>query len=322
VFTGEDVATNTADVSSNYEVMVRNGATNLVADDLTTWTDSGPVTTTSPSAGVYRVTATGAGSVTDTFASASLDRTGSYQARLISGDPSGSYVSHQLSTVDKGTPADLSSLTSGWSDTFDFKVTTADSTDSSAIVIASACVIEFRNMRVVDSDTMHPGFEIGSAAGATYGTDLVTCSPTWGTEGTIFQVFDPYGWSGTGTIGANAFLWLTSAGQLGYIAGGSGKLLYDVNATPDLALSSGAITGGVQTARFCWDGVNTAGSYNDEAKVSQAGTDTPSGTLTIGGSQVFHGSLITLIFDRVITDDEHNTLRNYYTNRLASRTLF
>ena len=65
----------------------------------------------------------------------------------------------------------------------------ANATFSSA-VIGSTAVIQ--DLRMVNAPSPYPAFPAGSAAGVSYGGDVITASPTWPSVGTLFMAVVQY----------------------------------------------------------------------------------------------------------------------------------
>jgi len=309
------------------------GATNLVDTDLTNWSVFNPsdITVSEPSAYVYRLDHNGnsVSSVYDSFTQASLNRFGKCQARLVSGTLQSSDI---FSLADNGVDRDFvdlsATLTSSWTD-LEVNVTSAVQTNQLVFELAgsAAKVIEVRFVRATDTTYPVAPFPNGSAAGATYGADLLSCTPSWGSAGTIVQVVKPYGWL---TANApNSFPATFSEDSLGNGASirydvGDTEWVYDDPIDATTVLSSTDITDSLQILSYAWDGVNIYGRLDKESEVSKVNSNTPSATLYIGdwsgGTREFHGLVATLLFNRVLTDAEYETLRAGLQTRLSGVT--
>jgi len=330
-----DIGANTVDTISKNNLPlygICEGETNLVDTDLTAW-PSFFSSVTEPETGVYRVTHDGSANKYAFFDidDAINNRYGKMQARLVSGTiPSGMVVAFtNTSFINVGTTFDLSALGTSWADV-DVTVTSADTSGFFAIKSPasanSACVIEFRYIRVYDN-TVYPtaAFAYDSADGATYGTDLLTCSPTVGTEGTIVYWCDSYAYT-------NATMAGYDFGTLGFLS----YLLDNDQGTRQLGLYT---DGSPETSTFTaeqfesfvradsWDGSKIYIKKNKETQEEFVSAGVPTGTMYLGNrdaaSLPWNGALGPyLIFNRKLSEAEIEILVDYLTAAIGTEVFF
>jgi hypothetical protein len=334
--TGE-VASDTPDVNyvdglSEYSSMA--GATNLVDTDLTNWVKSSSnVDVTDQGGGVFRLSFNGLGvgtAVSYTLPTASLDRYASFGVRLVSGTPNGSstdYISFRSLGSPVGTRYALVDTTAEFTNENAF-VTSASSTNQLSIRADndSAFVIEIRLMRVANLSAPAAAFPDGSAAGATYDTDLLSCAPSWGSQGTIMAYATAYDWSISPSDFARVFEVNSGGLRIEQFQDTSSWFPFDPGGVSFPVVINPYVGNAAAVWSIDWDGVTSGSRINTETRNTQAQTSTPSGTLYIGnnsfGTSPFHGSLVTLIFPRVLTDAEYEIVRAGLQLRLANRELY
>ncbi len=174
--------------------------TNLVStvlDDNVAWTVSNGTrgTVTDLGDGLYRFDIIGTGAVLwdASFASASLDRIGSMQARVVSGvaaSAAGDFAGYRLGASAEGTAYNWGGLTSEFQD-ISFSVTSADATDTAVLRFegTSTWSLEVQCMRAVDGTKKAAAFPDGSGIGTSYGADLATVTaPAWPATGRTLTV--------------------------------------------------------------------------------------------------------------------------------------
>jgi hypothetical protein len=324
--TSAEVAENTEDLftygSNNVTLLgPMNGATNLVDTDLTNW-DRGPSTAIADQGNaIYRVTVSAASQyVLDAITTASLDRVGSCQARLISGTLSnGSVLRFQDGGTPRGTAADLTSLSSSWS-SVKCSVTSADQTTRLvAAFVSTDAVIEFRWMRAVDSTVAHPAFPDGSTAAASYGGDSIVCTPTYAASGYAVIPFVPYDWSDTGNP-ANAQPLIFESGS--FTVGLDASGFYTTNGGAVSTKKPVADT--LSIIIVTWDGTNHTITVDNETEVSASSAIVPSGTLYVGntaaGSKEAHAAMGCYIANGRLTTSSKNLWNTGLTSELSTLT--
>jgi hypothetical protein len=149
----------------------------------------------------------------------------------------------------------------------------------------------------------------GAVLPGTPDTDVISCSPSWGSEGTIVQAVMPYGWSGgAGVLGVGTRLFELAAPIMNT----------QTFSTTIQVLGNSFATGGVTDSQLDiiagdWNGTLHGGRLNTETRKTNSDTDIPSGNLSLGnraaGDRPFHGAIVTLIFDWVLSDAEYEVLR-------------
>ena len=322
-----EIAANTPDLYTTvdginvYSSMA--GVTNLVDPDLTNWPTGGGRVNITESSHVYTLSFDGTGAeavYTPDPASAALDRYGSFEARIVSGSisPGNNFVSFGSATGDKnGNFYDMENLTSEWQ-VVDFSVDNAITTDRVVLVLANSTPvdIEIRNMRAVDLSAPAAAFPDGSGAGATYGTDLLSASPTLAAQGTIYIPWINYGWSNDQNPIAVGARLLSATGYEVYLDA-SGF----IRTTGGAISTKKTIDDTLTVAAVTWDGVNQTIRVDDETVVSVASAGVPSGTLyhgnNSGATAPGHAAGAPLIFDYVHSESEKDTFINGLTSRLS-----
>jgi len=245
--------------------------------------------------------------------SASLDRVNVCQAKIQSGalDSGTNYFAFRGSFATKGTTYDATAnLTSDYQEIVT-SVTSADVTDQWVIRINNTVPVTIRVklMRAADSSAPVPAFLDGTGAGETYGTDLVSCTPTWGAAGAILQQVQPYGWSAADNpANVNARLWNSDGANVNtLIQTGSGKPQFE-GTLADSALLSNTLSVVAET----WNGTTTTIRKDAGLVDSTLNSAIPSGDLIVGNYlagtlRPFHGILSTLLLDHVATEAEYAT---------------
>ena len=332
IFTDEsaEVAANTGDlhiVNGLYLYGAMNGATNAVDTDLTNWTEfgAGSSSVVDNGNGTYRITATGPRNVVYGLGSFSNSWSGFCQAKLISGSlSSSSYFS-----VNPGSDGDtLDTVGSDWtelqagqgganSDTLAFGVASGDS-----------AVFDVRYVRCNNnwSDVKHPAFPDGSASGASYGDDRLSCTPSWPSAGTIIAGVISYGGDASDNpeSASPRILSTTDTWRMVY---STNVLLQGSGGSPSLDTGEQYTEGVLSIGSIDWDGTtNMAGRWTDQyPRTTASEADVPNGTLYIGdgatGINIAHGAILSpIIFDRVLSDAEYEVLRAGIQSRLSGVT--
>jgi len=330
-----DVAENTVDtiVKNNLHLFgVCGSAENIVDSDLKAWPTFFS-STTEPETGVYRVTHNGGPNkyaFYDIFDQLN-NRYGKMQARLISGTVTAGTVATftDASFVNVGTAFDLSAVGSDWTDV-DFTVTDSDASGFATIrtpaTTNTAFVMEFRYIRCFELSTFPlAAFAYDTSAGAVYGTDLLYCSPTVGTEGTIVYWCDSYGFT-------NATMAGYDFGTLSFLS----YLLDNDQGTRQLGLYAG---GGPETTTFTveqgeafvradsWDGTKVYVKKNKETQQEFTNSGAPTGTMYLGnrdsGALPWDGILGPyLIFNRKLSESEIDILVDKLTANIGTEVFF
>ncbi len=176
-----------------------------------------------------------------------------------------------------------------------------------------------RNTRASDSTAPMPPVPVGSPAGTVVAVDAPTCTPTWGSAGTILMAAMPYGWSDITTNetglrlfeNTNLIFYGVPSGNK-FEAAGSGF-------TPTIDTGKGMSADTLYVVSADWDGVVIGARFSDTfTRTTATEADPPSGTLYIGNradkARPFHGILITVHFpDEVISDAKYTALYRFFT---------
>jgi hypothetical protein len=307
-----EVAANTPDLYTTvdginvYSSMA--GVTNLVDTDLTNWTNTlGTVSTEDKGNGITEISVSNPGATSTLdydFLLASNDRTSCAEIKLISGgaNPSTDYLSFVETNALKGTAFLLEDLTTEWQRICP-KVTSAEATNRLRFRFNSdvTVVLQVRNVRAVDLSAPGAAPPDGSAAGYTYGTDLLSASPTWPSVGTIVQAVMPYGYSGADNpisetarffeSGNNSAANNTDATQIT----GSGF-------TPTASTGGSVTENVINVHSMDWDEIKYGGRWSTNSRVTLIDSEIPSGTITLGndptGIRPLHGIGTFFLFPR------------------------
>ena len=352
-----EVAANTVDSTTVDSLPVLSsmaGATNLVDTDLTNWTASRS-TTSDNGDNTYRLTDDNtSGQHTASFSTSTLDNDdNTFCIEIKAGTLSdvGIMIETRAGTFPTGTidltdcsfdqgaldALSVEDIGDGWCRIFATENLGTGATQSKCTILLSngstfnylgdgTGYVEIRNMRAVDSTVAHPAFPDGSSAGATYGSDLLTCTPTFGSQGTIVQAVKPYGWKDADYPLSAARYFQANVWAEAWT---SYNILY-FDGTTNLFSESNSVRlniGDLDIQSFDWDG-DLIGIRTNEFGTRKTATQTasPAGTLYIGnksdGTRPFHGAFVTLIFDRVLTDAEYEIVRAGLQSRLANLELY
>jgi len=258
------------------------GYTNLVDTDLTNW--NALRCTPSPSGNdSYIITTDGSGSVAAiqyAIPSDSLDRSCRLGVRTLSGIfTSGDRMEFRDGVSPKGDVFNIEDSTSSYG-LADIGVTSSDQTDRVYIRFNNTAVqsIEVRNMRAANSSAPVPAMPVGSAAGATVGTDLLSFTGDYELEGYIVLYLDAYGWTEQGNpVDAQPIFFQ------------AGPLTLTLDASGFIATSGGAVSTIKPTSQhviiFEWGNGNHTISVDDETPVVAASAIVPAdGTSYLGNN--------------------------------------
>lgn len=179
---------------------------------------------------------------------------------------------------------------------------------------SGSCVVDIANARLVPESAAYPPAPDGSAAGTSYGVDLVTRpSIAYPSAGTLIVAFVPLDWDGFNhpeNAGARLF-----------------KAWYEVACAPiqiigEVATTEQAIEG-VNVVFADWNGDTVGIEANGGIRVTNASNRVPSGDAILfnhsaGANRVGHcGGAIGYV-DRVLTSDERTALRGTLVGRLTT----
>jgi len=338
VLTGEELAENELDYVEHNDICVvaaMEGRTNLVSTDIlndwSTVATGGTVDVTEPQSGIYRVAVTQSAGQTNArvyyrYSSTSgTEETFGFEIRKVSGDCSDLNVFVQKATAPWTVPVitDLSSITTEWTK---ISGTTSgiDWTDNSYLMFDSdnkTCVFEVRNIRHHASEVLGAPHPYQSAAGHTYGTDILSASGlTIANAGSAMIGTSAYGWTG-GENPANSSARLLLAGPADFDVS-VGLSPYYVTEGVSGASSASAIGTGWEVTFAAWDGVNHYIQKDAGARISAVAADKPDTTWYLGnysnGIRPFHGAGAFLIRSGVASDAEYAIIRAGLLARLAN----
>jgi hypothetical protein len=334
-----DIAANTADISAQYEIMVRNGAENIVSDDVDTWTKDNVTVSTSTEEYTLTDDATDARHQT-IFASSSptdnenqafcLDaKAGTMETMgLVIRAKSGVFATAVIDLTDASIVSSsfdglTATLRGEWvSITAYHNISTGATTPAFYIRMKDNTTytgngdsMTIRNVRVVkDSDVCHPGFEIASAAAEVYGADLVSCTIPSGLKSLYISRKSYGGWTNNDCPSTATPVIFKS-----------GTFEVRVNASGFIETSGGAIStkktdGTRQRIYVNADGANHTIQVGDETPVVNASAiSIPAGTANIGnnGTLADHSSAVYQLSIDTYNDTGLAALDSYYQPRLT-----
>ena len=250
------------------------------------------------------------------------------QAKLISGNPANVIVRLQEwgGSYSNFATESLSALSDEWTDIIPSGISGAYT--SQALIIYNttdehACTISVRSVRCVNSTAPAAPFPDGSAAGASVGVDLVTCTMPSLTEGTIVQAAIPDGWNLTPL---DTYTRLFKATDLQCYTNPFGTPVSEPSLVGATTLGCDSqIVAGLNILSYDWSGVDIGLRCGDNSRLTSVDANVPSGTLYIGNtntiSRPFHGALVTGIVPWVLSDAEYEILRVGLQNLFGGQVL-
>lgn len=312
-----DSSANTTDrrTYSGLEFLSAHGPLTLRCDStLDTWTASGSVVVSEPETGVYRLTITGAATLSDAMSSSST-ASGACQMRVTSGAiPESSRFGLTNAGADIGTADPIVGLGGEWTSVDCFAATTHDGIQFS-FPAGTNCVLEVRRMRCYAGATSRlPPAAHGAVAGAAIGIDSQSASIPWLTGQTLVTIAVPYGYSGAaGPATSSGVLWSAGSGWRAVNPGG--PQFVGSGGSPTTESIAEAVADGEPLAvAFAWDGSNISARAEDGVAVTAAETDIPSSTIYSGSysaANAFCGFICLLPFARTLSDAEIDTLAEH-----------
>jgi len=247
--------------------------------------------------------------------------TGAYVQQLSIGSTTGwSLDSYSIDSADDGWYLVSITVTSNTATTLASVSYSLDGTDR-VYTGDGRDTYSLRDMRTTQTTYPVAAFPDGSAAGATYGADLISCTPTWGSEGTIITFEKLYA-DTTITNFSRVFSAKTDTWHGESVANDIAFTAETVVLTP---YSLNRVDGNTHILSLDWNGVNVGHRVDDDSRTETANTGTPSSTLYLGsrghiGDLHWHGMVGALIFDRALTDAEYETLRAGLLTRISGVT--
>ena len=340
---GPDVAANVADAvtrGGQTRIGVHGGNENIVSSDLTDWISSNcgrvadadytyncNATSVANQLRYDGISVTSGQPYTFVFLMKKGTKT-AYTIRLYDTENS-TNVSYTLNGVTNSGSASVTSLINeeGFTEITVSFVAAADSADVRFWVSYNDSEGTFfvRDMRAGDSSAKMPAHLDGTGAGDTYGADVVTVTPTYGSVGTIYQEVVPYGWSDgadhpVSPTAARYFDNFTrfSAGPNGLLAQyGTGNLL---------STGEKVTTDAINSVSYDWDSTTGGSRFGSNTRETLTGTIVPPlAETTIGnvaaGNRAINGILSYYLYNRVLPQSDFDELReggaanwaNYWT---------
>ena len=322
---GPDVAANVADAvtrGGQTRIGVHGGNTNLVSTVLTDWTKGSATIVTDNGDYTYRAQMADG---SDTFISFPVafdsddytialewrktpNQTSNGTMRIVSVGGVGSTFATGLTAPEEWEAIDFSEMCD-----------TANTSISISDVISSGGIdIEIRNIRFGLGTAKMPAHLDGTGAGDTYGADVVTVTPTYGSVGTIYQEVVPYGWTSPFNPVSPAYNRFYTATEEYSVFANTDNASLVANSVPNYTVpdivTAGRVVDGVLSALSTdWDGVKAGMTFDDIARSEVSNTYAPSGETCIGnrvsdGARCFNGLLSFLSYGRVLPQSDYDEL--------------